>query len=63
MRNNPAEGGEFGIAVDDHKHCKNNYFPSILSCIDKRTRENCDSGSEVGTDHSGLGGEGSLQFF
>jgi len=37
--------------------CKKN-FPSVLSCIGKRTREGYDRGSEVGTVHSGRDREG-----
>jgi len=29
------------LAVDDRSRCKNNY-PSVLSCIDKKTKEGCD---------------------
>jgi len=56
MRDNP-EGGELDPADDVHKRCKKN-SPSVLSCIDKRTKEGCDRGSEVGTVHSGKDGEG-----
>jgi len=31
---------------------------SVLSCKDMRTKEGRDLGNEVGTVHSGLGGEG-----
>jgi len=55
MRDNPKEG-ELDPAADDRRRCKN--FPSVLSCIDKRTKEVCDRGSEAGTVHSGLDGEG-----
>jgi len=55
MRYNP--GGEFELnsAVDVHRRCKKN--SSVLSCMDKRTRESCDRGSEVGTVHSRRDGE------
>jgi len=35
-------------ADDARKRCKKN-SPSVLSCVDKRTKECCDRGSEVGT--------------
>jgi len=35
-------------AVDGRRHCKRNSL-SVLSCIDKRTKEGCDRGSEIGT--------------
>jgi len=37
MRDNP-EGVELYLAVDDCRHCKKN-SPSILFCIDKRTKK------------------------
>jgi len=39
--------------------CKKN-FPSVLSCIGKRTKEGWDRGSEVETVHSGRNGEGTV---
>jgi len=36
------------------KRCKKNSL-SVLSCISRRTKEECDRSSEVGTIHSGLG--------
>jgi len=56
MRDNP-EGGKLDPAEDVRRCCKKNP-PSILSCLDKRTRKGCDRGSEVGTVHSGRDGEG-----
>jgi len=50
MQDNP-EGSELDPANDVSKHCKKN-SPSVLSCIDKRTKEGCDRGGEVGTVHS-----------
>jgi len=44
-------GGDLDPVEDVRKRCKKNY-PSVLSYIDKRTREGCDRGSEVGTVHS-----------
>jgi len=44
VESDPAEGVR--------RRCKKN-SPSVLSCIDKRKREGCDRGSEVGTVHSG----------
>jgi len=41
-------------AVDDRRRCKKN-SPSILSCLEKRTKEGCDRGSKVGTVHGGKG--------
>jgi len=58
MRGNPEEG-ELDPAVDDRRSCRKK-SPSILMCLDKRTKEGCDLGSEVGTFHSGLGGEGPI---
>jgi len=40
MLDNP-EGGESDPADDIRRRCKEN-FPSVLSCIRKRTREGCD---------------------
>jgi len=45
VTNNP-EGGEPDPAVHDRRRCNEN---SALSCIDKRTKEGCDRGSEDGT--------------
>jgi len=56
MRDN-LEGGELHPADDGHRRCKKNY-PSVLSCIGKRTKEVCDRGSEVGTVYSGRDTEG-----
>jgi len=50
MRDNPG-GGESDPAEGVRWRCKKNC--SVLSCIDKRTREDCDRGSEVWTVHSG----------
>jgi len=47
MWDNP-EGGDLDPADDVRR--KN--FSSVLSCIDKKTKEDCDRGSEVGTVHS-----------
>jgi len=49
MRENPEED-ELDPADDVRRHCKNS--SSVSSCIDKRTKEGCDHGSEVGTVHS-----------
>jgi len=51
--------GELDPAVGVCKRCKKN-STSVLSCICKRTREGCDSSSEVGTVHSGRDGEGAV---
>jgi len=56
MRDNP-EGGVLNSADCVRRRCKKN-SPFILSCIGKRTREDCDRGSEVGTIRSGRDGEG-----
>jgi len=57
MRNNP--GGESDPAEGVRtRRCKN--FPSVLSCIGKKTRKGCDRGSVVGTVHSGQNGEESV---
>jgi len=50
MRDNP--GGELDPAEDVRRRCIKN-SPSVLSRIGKRSRKGCDSGSEVGTVHSG----------
>jgi len=50
MRDNP-EGGEQDLADDVRRRCKKN-SPSVLSCIDKRTKEGCNRGSEFRTVHS-----------
>jgi len=55
MRDNP-EGGQADPALDVRRLCRKNF--SIFSCIDKRTKESCVRGSEVGTVHSGRDGEG-----
>jgi len=49
MRSNP--GGKLDPADDVHRRCKKN-SPYDLSCISKRTKEGCDSGSEIGIIHS-----------
>jgi len=46
MRDNP-EGGELDPVVDARRRCKKNSF--VLSCLDKRIKQGCDRGSEVGT--------------
>jgi len=51
MRDNP-EGDKLDLADEVRRRCKKN-SPSILSCIGKRTKEDCDRDSEVGTVHSG----------
>jgi len=56
MRYNP-EGDELDPAVDLCKRCKNNSH-SVVSCMDKRTKEGCDHGSEVSIIHSRRSGEG-----
>jgi len=57
MRDNSR--GELDPAENVHRRCKKN--SSVLSCIDKRTREGCDRGSEVRTVHSGRDGEGQFR--
>jgi len=47
LQDNPG-GGELDPAEGVCRCCKKNY-PSVLSSIGKRTREGCDSGSEVRT--------------
>jgi len=42
MRDTP--GGELDPADDVCRRCKKN--SSVISCIDKRTKEDCDRGSE-----------------
>jgi len=54
IRENP-EGGELDPADDERRCCKKN-FSYVLSCLDKRTKEGCDRGSEVETVYSGWGG-------
>jgi len=56
MQDNP-ERDELDSAVGVRKLCKQN-SPYVLSCIDKRTREDCGRGSEVERVHSGLNGKG-----
>jgi len=51
MRDYPG-GGELNPAKGVRRRCKK-HFPDILSCIGKRTREERDRGSEVGTVHTG----------
>jgi len=46
MQDNPE-----GVELDHKKNF------SVLSCIDKRTKEGCDRGSDVGTVISGRGGK------
>jgi len=55
MRDNP-EGVELDPTDDVRRRCKKN-SPSVLSCIGQKTKEGCDCGNEVGTVHSGRGGE------
>jgi len=50
MWDNPGRD-ESDPANGVRRRCKNS--PSVLSCIDKRTKEGCDRGSDVGTVHSG----------
>jgi len=52
MQGNPEEG-EIYPADNVRRRCKKN--SSVLSCIDMRTKEGRDSGSEDGTVHSGRG--------
>jgi len=59
VQDNPG-GGELNSADDVRKRCKKN-SPSVLFCIDKRTKVSCDRGSEVGTVHNREAGKG--QFF
>jgi len=47
--------GELGPAEGVRRRCMKH--SSILSCIGKRTREDCVRGSEVRTVHSGRDGE------
>jgi len=51
MRDNP-EGDELDPAEGVRRRCKKN-FSSVFSCISKRTREDCDRDSKIGTVHSG----------
>jgi len=51
MQDNPVRG-ELDLAVDDRRRCKKN-SSSILSCIDKKTKESCNRGSKVRILHSG----------
>jgi len=46
MRDNP-ERGELDPAEGVRRCCKKNY-PSVLSCIGKRTREGCNRGNKSG---------------
>jgi len=46
MRDN-SKRVELDPAEGVRRRCKKN-SPSVLSCIDKRTKEGCDCGSEVG---------------
>jgi len=52
MRGNPG-GGELSSAIDVRRSCKKN-FPSVLSCVGKRTKEGCERGGEVRTVYSRL---------
>jgi len=45
MRDNLG-GGELDPADDVHRRCKKN-CPSVLSCLGKRIKEDCNRGSEV----------------
>jgi len=54
MRDNP-EGDELDLVVDVRRRCKNSF--SILSCMEKRIKESCDRGNEVGSLHSRRDGE------
>jgi len=56
MKDNP-EGGELDLA-DDAASATRRILPTVSSCIDKRTKEDCDRGSKVGTVHGGRHGEG-----
>jgi len=55
MQDNPG-GDALDSAEGVRRLCKKK--SSVLSCLDKRTREGCDRGSKVGTLHSGLDREG-----
>jgi len=55
MRDSP-ELSELDPVDDVRRHCKKN-SPSVLSCIDMRTREGCDRVSEVWTTHSRRDGD------
>jgi len=46
------DGGGPDPAIDDRRPSKKN-SPSVLSCIDKRTKEGCDRGSVDGMVHNG----------
>jgi len=52
----PFRGIELDPENDVRRRCNKNF--SVLTCIDKRTREGCGCGSKVGTAHSGLDREG-----
>jgi len=54
MLDNPK--GELNPVIDNRRCWKKN-SPSVLSCIVQRTKEGCDSDSEVETIQSGRGGE------
>jgi len=58
MQDNP-EGVELDLADDICRYCKKN-SPSVLSCIDKRTREGFDCDSGVWTVYSRRNEEGSV---
>jgi len=58
MRDNP-EGGESNPAENVCRPYKKN-SPSVLSCIDKKTKKGCGYSSEVGTFHNGRNEQGSV---
>jgi len=49
-------GGELDTAVDSRRRCIKNSL-SVLSCIDKKTKEGCEPGSKVGQFTAGEVGE------
>jgi len=46
-----SERGELNPAIIDRRRCMKS--PSILSCIGKKTKDDCDRGSDIGIVHSG----------
>jgi len=52
------KGGELDLAVDGRTRCKKN--SSVLSCIDKRTKEGCDRDSAIRTVHNRLRRKGPI---
>jgi len=57
MHDNP-EGGKSDPTVDDRRRCKKNYSPSVLSDVDKRTKEGCNQATKWGQFTVGEAGKG-----